>query len=505
MSPRNTRRKPKKSSISQLPWQEVVTKFSPLRIMSQDEIESIHHASLDVLENVGMKILHEDARKVLKKAGLDVDESTQMVYFDRDLVSKKILEPPKEFTLRARNPKRDIKIGGNHIVFSAVGGPAYCSDLDKGRRRGSFEDLQNYMKIIQSLNIIHQEGGMSFETIELPPETRYLDLYLAQFQLLDKNCQSYPMGAERTRDCIDMHCIALECTREELAINPSVMGVINTNSPMQLDTPMSEAAIELASSAQVTCITPFTLSGAMAPIKQAGTLVQQNAEVLALVTLTQLVRPGAPIMYGSFSSNVDMRSGSPAFGTPEYIRSTIASGQLARFYGFPYRSSNTNASNAVDAQAVYESSMSLWATVMSHANLVNHAAGWLESGLTASFEKLIIDAEMLQIMSETLKPIEINSENLGVETIKSVGPGGHFFATDQTLDHYATEFYTPMISDWNNFENWEKNGSITTIQRANKAWKTLLKEYQQPKLDPSVNEALITFVEKRKEEIINIS
>jgi trimethylamine--corrinoid protein Co-methyltransferase len=149
--------------------------------------------------------------------------------------------------------------------------------------------------------------------------------------------------------------------------------------------------------------------------------------------------------------------------------------------------------------------MSLWATVMSHANLVNHAAGWLESGLTASFEKLIIDAEMLQIMSETLKPIEINSENLGVETIKSVGPGGHFFATDQTLDHYATEFYTPMISDWNNFENWEKNGSITTTQRANKAWKTLLKEYQQPKLDPSVNEALIAFVEKRKEEIINIS
>ena len=208
-------------------------------------------------------------------------------------------------------------------------------------------------------------------------------------------------------------------------------------------------------------------------------------------------------MYGSFSSNVDMRTGSPAFGTPEYIRSTIASGQLARFYGFPYRSSNTNASNSVDAQAVYESSMSLWATVMSHANLVNHAAGWLESGLTASFEKLIIDAEMLQIISESLKPIEVNPENLGVETIKSVGPGGHFFATDQTMSSYSTEFYTPMISDWNNFDNWEKNGSVTTIERANKAWKTLLKEYKQPKLDPSINEALIAFVEKRKEEINN--
>ena len=503
MRRRKTRKKPKKGSITQLPWQEVVTMFSPLKIISEDEIESIHHASLDVLESVGMKILHQDARNIFKNAGLNVNESSQMVYFDRDLVLSKISTPPKEFILRARNPKRDLKLGGNHLIFSAVGGPAYCSDLDGGRRRGSFEDLQNYMKIIQSLNIIHQEGGMSFEPIELPPETRYLDLYLAQFQLLDKNCQSYPLGKNRTRDCIDMHCIALECTREELAINPSVMGIINTNSPLQLDIPMSEATIELARSAQVTCITPFTLSGAMAPIKQAGTLVQQNAEVLALVTLTQLVRPGAPIMYGSFSSNVDMRTGSPAFGTPEYIRSTIASGQLARFYGFPYRSSNTNASNSVDAQAVYESSMSLWATVMSHANLVNHAAGWLESGLTASFEKLIIDAEMLQIISESLKPIEVNPESLGVETIKSVGPGGHFFATDQTMSSYATEFYTPMISDWNNFDNWEKNGSVTTIERANKAWKTLLKEYKQPKLDPSINEALIAFVEKRKEEINN--
>jgi trimethylamine--corrinoid protein Co-methyltransferase len=237
MSRRNKRKKSKKNSIVQIPWQEVVTKFSALEIISQDEIESIHHASLDVLESVGMKVLHQEARKIFKNAGLNVDESSQMVYFDRDLVLNKITEPPKEFTLRARNPKRDLTLGRNHIVFSAVGGPAYCSDLDKGRRRGSFEDLQNYMKLIQSLNIIHQEGGMSFEIIELPPETRYLDLYLAQFQLLDKNCQSYPLGTERTKDCIDMHCIALECTKEELAKKPSVMGIINTNSPMQLDIP----------------------------------------------------------------------------------------------------------------------------------------------------------------------------------------------------------------------------------------------------------------------------
>jgi trimethylamine--corrinoid protein Co-methyltransferase len=252
MSRRNKRKILRKKLIDQLPWQEVVTKFSALEIISQDEIESIHHASLDVLESVGMKVLHQDARKIFKDSGLDVNESSQMVYFDRDMVLSKIKTAPKKFTLRARNPKRNLTFGGNHIVFSAVGGPAYCSDLDGGRRRGTFEDLQNYMKIIQSLNIIHQEGGMSFEIIELPPETRYLDLYLAQFQLLDKNCQSYPLGKDRTKDCIDMHCIALECTRDELAVNPSVMGIINTNSPMQLDIPMSEATIELARSAQVT-------------------------------------------------------------------------------------------------------------------------------------------------------------------------------------------------------------------------------------------------------------
>ena len=503
MMQRKRRKKLKGNLINQLPWQEVVTEFSALEIISEDEIESIHHASLDVLERVGMKILHQDARKIFKDAGLDVDESSQMVHFDRNLVLSNISKAPKEFTLRAKNPKRDLKIGGNHIVFSAIGGPAFCSDLDEGRRRGTFEDLCNYMKIIQSLNIIHQEGGMAFETIELPSETRHLDFYLAQFQLLDKNCQSSPMGKVRTKDCIDMHRIAFDCTRKQLVENPSIMGIINTNSPMQLDIPMSEATIELARAGQAVCVTPFTLSGAMAPIKQAGTLVQQNAEILAVVTLTQLVRPGAPIIYGSFSTNVDMRSGSPAFGTPEYIRSTIAGGQLARFYGLPYRSSNTNASNSVDAQAIYESGMSLWATIMSHANLVNHAAGWLEGGLTASFEKLIIDAEMLQTISESLKPIEVNSYNLGVETIESVGPGGHFFDTDQTMKHYSTEFYTPMISDWENFENWEKNGSITTLERANKTWKTLLKQYEQPTLDPSINEALIAFVVKRKEEINN--
>jgi trimethylamine--corrinoid protein Co-methyltransferase len=262
---------------------------------------------------------------------------------------------------------------------------------------------------------------------------------------------------------------------------------------------MAEGTIELARAGQVVCITPFTLAGAMSPATIAGTLVEQNAEVLAGLTLVQAVRPGAPAMYGAFTSNVDMRSGSPAFGTPEYTKAAMISGQLARRYGIPFRSSNTNASNVADAQAAYESAMSLWGAILGHANLVNHAAGWLEGGLTASFEKLILDAEMLQMMAETLRPIEVNEDTLAVEAIAEVGPAGHFFGAAHTLARYETAFYTPLLSDWRNFKSWEEAGSPDALKRANALWKRLLQEYTQPPLDPAIDEALAAYVRRRKE------
>jgi trimethylamine---corrinoid protein Co-methyltransferase len=254
---------------------------------------------------------------------------------------------------------------------------------------------------------------------------------------------------------------------------------------------------------QAVVVTPFTLMGAMTPVTLAAALTQQNAEALSGIVLTQLVRPGAPVVYGAFTSNVDMRSGAPAFGTPENARATLAAGQLARLYNLPYRASNSSASNVVDAQAAYESEMSIWSAVMGHANLVYHGAGWMEGGLTASFEKVILDVEMLQMMAMTIAPIDVNPKEIaeGLETIASVPTGGHFFGSQHTLARYETAFYQPLVSNWQNYENWEIAGQLDAAQRATAIWQTALSSYEQPPLDPATVEALDAFVARRKEEL----
>jgi trimethylamine---corrinoid protein Co-methyltransferase len=489
------------ASVRQLPWQQVRNPYPPIEVLSSDQVEAIVEAAFAILETKGFRFLEADSRERLKSAGANVSETDRMVRFDRGLVLEKVAAAPARFTLRARNPARNLVIGGNNIVFGSVGGPAFVSDLDKGRRPGIYEELCDFFRVIQSLNIIHQEGGGAFEAMDLPPETRHLDLYLAQLTLLDKNAQAYALGRARTIDCLEMTSIALGIKREDLQREPAVLAIINTNSPMQLDIPMTEATIELAEAMQVNCITPFTLAGSMSPATLAGTLAQQTAEVLAVATLAQIVRPGAPIMYGAFASNVDMQSGAPALGTPEYTKMALASGQIARRLGIPFRSSNTTTSNCVDAQSAYESEMSLWGAVMGHANLVNHAAGWLEGGLTASFEKLIVDAEMLQMMTEWLKPIVVNDDELALGTIADVPPGGHHFGTAHTLARYETAFYTPILSDRQNFELWQEGGSKDAATRAHAIWKKLISEYQKPEIDPATEEALFAYVAKRKEEI----
>jgi trimethylamine--corrinoid protein Co-methyltransferase len=497
---RRTRNKRSSGGIDQLPWRQPVNNYPPLEVLSTDQVEQIHLASLSLLENHGMRVMHEAARRMLAEAGADVNHDTGMVRFDRGLVMEKIALAPAEFTLHARNPAKNFKLGGNHLAFTSVGGPAYCNDLDRGRRRGTFDEACDYIRLVQSLDIIHQEGGGPFEPIELPPETRHLDLYHAQIRLLDKNWQPIALGGDRARDAINMARIGLDMSAEEFTEKPTLFAIINTNSPLQLDIPMAEGLIEMASAGQAVCITPFTLAGAMAPVTLAGTLTQQNAEALAGITLTQVVRPGAPVVYGAFTSNVDMRSGSPCFGTPEYAKAAQASGQLARRYGLPMRSSNVTSSNVVDVQSTYESAMSLWGAITGHANIIVHAAGWLEGGLTASFEKLIVDAEMLQMMSEYLRPIEVNDETIALDAIAEAGAGGHFFGVEHTLSRYETAFYHPFLTDQRNFETWEEGGSVDTQTRANRIWKQLLQEYQQPPLDPAIDEELVEYVAKRKKK-----
>jgi trimethylamine--corrinoid protein Co-methyltransferase len=498
MTRRSHRQKRVANAICQLPWRNVVNPYAATEILNDEQVETIIQTALEVLASQGMRFLEPGSRDLMRKAGVDVDEAEKIVRFDPAMVKEKLSLAPTTFELRARNPARDLKVGGNNILFASVGGPAFCSDLDNGRRPGTYAEMCDYFRIVQSLNIIHQEGGGAFEAMDLPAETRHLDLYLAQIRLLDKNCQSYALGRERTVDSIEMACIALGVDRTELAGRPAILAIINTNSPMQLDIPMTEAVVELAGANQVCCITPFTLAGSMSPATLAGTLMQQTAEVLAVATFAQVVNPGAPIIYGSFASNVDMRSGAPALGTPEYTKAAQASGQIARRLGLPFRSSNTTVSNCIDGQAVFESQMSLWGSIMGHANLVNHAAGWLEGGLTASFEKLVIDAEMLQMMAEYLRPIEVNDDELAVEAIAEVGPGGHHFGTSHTLERYESAFYTPMLSNRQNFEAWQESGSPDSGTRANAIWKQLLAEYEQPQLDPAIDDELVEYVEKRK-------
>ncbi len=501
MSRRSGRRRQRRSGadgVQQLSWRRLKNPYPPVEVVSADHLEAIHETSLRVLEELGIEFLSSPARDVLKAAGADV--AGELVRFDRNLVMELVSLAPPEFTLTPRNPERAVTFGGNHIAFNSVGGPPNASDLDGGRRPGNFADYRNYIKLMQSLNILQLCGGVPVAPIDLDAETRHLDCMLTILTYSDKVWHATGLGRQRVSDAVDMLAIARGRTREEIRGEPGFFTTINVNSPRRLDGPMLEGLMEAARNGQAVSLTPFTLSGAMSPATIPGALVQQNAEALAGIAFTQAVSPGAPVFYGGFTSNVDMKTGAPAFGTPEYSKATLVGGQLARRYSLPYRSSNTNASNAVDAQAAYESQMSIWGAVMGHANLVHHGAGWLEGGLTASFEKAVLDAEMLQMMAEFLQPMAIDDDTLAFEAIAEVRPGGHFFGAHHTLEHYETAFYSPMLSDWRNFETWQEDGARTATERANRIWKELVRRFEPPPLDPAVAEELEAFVARRKEE-----
>lgn len=489
-----------KSAIPQLGWQQIKNPYGPMAIVSEDQLEAIHDASLDMLQEVGMDVLLPEAREIMKKAGADVDPGSERVRFGRELIEETIRTAPSEFTLHARNPERSLHIGGNSITFGCVASAPNSSDLDKGRRRGNFEDFSNLVRLSQCLNSVHFLGGYPVEPVDIAPNIRHLKTIQSFVKLTDKPFHAYSLGLMRNLDAIEMTRIARGITHEQLEKEPSLFTIINTNSPMKLDMPMLTGIIEMAKRNQPVVITPFTLSGAMAPVTLAGALAQQNAEALAGIAFTQMVRPGAPVMYGGFTSNVDMKSGAPAFGTPEYTKAAIIGGQLARRYRVPYRSSNVNASNAVDAQAAYESEMAVWGAVLGGCNFMMHGLGWLEGGLTASFEKVIIDAEILQMMTEFLKPLDINADTLALSAVKEVGPGGHFFGAQHTLERYETAFYAPMVSDWRNFQTWAEAGSPDATLRANRIWKALLEAYEPPPLDSAIRDELDAFVAKRIEE-----
>ena len=497
---RRARREPRtRGALHQLPWRALRNPCPPIEPLSGDQVAAIHDAALRILESIGITFMLPEALDILAGAGAEVDHASQRVRFDRALVAREMAHAPSRFTLHARNPAHDLEMGGNAIAFASVASAPNASDLEGGRRPGNFDDFRNFLRLGQSLDIVHLFGGYPVEPVDLPPATRHLDCLQAFVTLTDKVFHAYSLGRTRIRDGIEIARIARGLDETRLLAEPSLFTVVNSSSPLRIDGPMLEGIIEMARHRQVMVLTPFTLAGAMAPVTLAGALAQQHAEALAGLVFAQMVNPGTPVMYGGFTSNVDMKSGAPAFGTPEYIRAALAGGQLARHIGVPYRSSNANAANGVDAQAAYESCMSLWGAVMGHANMVMHGAGWMEGGLTASFEKMVIDAELLQTMAEFMQTIVVDEETLGLEAIREVGPGGHFFGSPHTLSRYETAFYTPMVSDWRNFESWQEAGSPSATEHANRIYKQLLADYQPPPLDEAVREELEAFVVRRRQ------
>lgn len=488
------------AGIHQLPWRPPNNPYQPIEVISEDQVEAIHMASLRILADIGMDFLHPEALDILANGGADVAVGSQRVRFDPGLIDLMLSGIPNVFPLHARNSFHDLEMGAHNVGFATVASAPNVSDMDRGRRTGTFEDYCDFLRLGQYFNVIHMYGGYPVEPVDLPPATRHLDCLAALVTLTDKVFHAYSLGRGRITDALEIVRIARGLSYEELSAQPSMFTVVNTSSPLRLDGPMIEGLVEMARHGQVVVITPFTLSGAMAPATLAGALAQQNAEFLASFVLNQLASPGVPVMYGGFTSNVDMKSGAPAFGTPEYTKAALAGGQLARRYGLPYRSSNANASNAVDAQAAYESQMSLWGAVMGGAHMVMHGAGWMEGGLVASFEKFIVDIEMLQMMGEFLQPLRVDEDELAFSAIEEVGPGGHFFGAAHTLERYERAFYAPILSDWRNFENWQLAGGENAEQRANRLWKQALTEYQPPPLEADRAEELAAFVARRKQE-----
>jgi trimethylamine---corrinoid protein Co-methyltransferase len=489
------------SRIPQLPWGQFEYRLPPLENLSPDQLNTIHEASLGLLEDTGIEFMGAGARQAFRSAGLDVNEQTGQVFFDRGFVMECLAQAPPEFTLTPRNPSRSLRVGGRHGFATLVAGPPAVHDCERGRRTGNFEDYCTLIKLAQAFEVIHAIGNQPTAPIELPAESRHLDCYLANIRYSDKVFHCTAIGAERALDGIDMAALARGLKREDLIDSPSVLTVISVNSPKRFDEAMSEGLMTMAQWGQPVVVTPFTLMGAMAPATVAAGLTQQNAEALAGLCLAQVVRPGVPVVYGGFTSNVDMRSGSPAFGTPENAQATIAGAQLARFYGLPFRASNSSASNAVDAQASYESASSVWSAMLAHVNDIYHGAGWMEGGLTASFEKIVLDVELLQSVSLALCPPAINDDTLGLDAIRETASGGHFFGHSHTMARYEKAFYQPLLSDWRNWEAWHEAGALDACQRATRIWKQALEEYQQPSLERGIEESLEAFVRTRKQAI----
>ncbi len=482
------------SADRSLNYRQLRHPFAPQGFFTEDAINNIHEMALKVLEELGMKVLLDEACQIYKAGGAIVDETDLMVRIGRDMVADALKTAPKSIPIMAVNPARCQQFELGTLMFGPGAGCPNVTDIKRGRRAGALDSFEESLKLQQSFNVIHQLGPAT-EPQDVPPNLRHYATMNAQMTLTDKPMFLYARGQKQVEQGFEMIRIGFNLSEDEFTSGTWANTVINTNSPRMLDIPMAQGIMDYARFNQMSIITPFCLAGAMAPITVEGALVLQHAEALAGITLAQLVKSGAPVAYGGFGSNVDMKSGAPAFGTPEQIKMTLGTGQLARLIGLPWRSAGGSASNVADMQAGLENNMAMWATVMAGATVVKHAAGWLEGGLTFGFEKFINDVEALQTFAELCQPPE-NSENaLAWSAIAEVAPGGHFFDTGQTMRRYKDAFYQPLVADLSNFGSWKEAGGQTATERAYTVWNEVLANYTPPKGADAIKDRLAPYIE----------
>lgn len=486
--------------INQMPWHPPTNPDAPTAPLDEAGVQAIHDGAMRILEEIGIEFLNDESLAILKKAGCTVNGTN--VRMGRDFVMEMIARAPSEFDIIPRNPARTLTIGGRNMVFVNVSSPPNYWDMEHGKVVGTREHCANLLKLTQYFNCLHVAGGYPVEPVDLHASVRHLDVLFDKLTLTDKVPHAYSLGKERVEDVMEMVRIAGGLTHEEFEASPRLYTNINSTSPLKHDTPMLDGYMRCIRRGQATVVTPFTLAGAMSPVTMAGAVAQSIAEGLCTIAMAQWMRPGAPCVFGTFTSNVDMKSGAPAFGTPEYMRATQMTGQLARFYGLPLRSSGTCAANVPDGQAMWETSQSMWAAVQSGSNMVYHAAGWLEGGLIASPEKLVMDCEILQQIQRYCDPsvYATTADDIALDAIREVGPDGHYFGIQHTQDRYEQAFYQPFLSDWRNFEAWEQAGGLWTAERAHHMFKEIIGSFEPPPMDIAVRDELADFVARRKAE-----
>lgn len=473
--------------------------FTPQTVFSEDEAQALHQNALRVMQELGWKVLLPEARDLYRKAGALVDDDSQMVRIGDDIIEEALKTAPKSFTIRAGSPELDVKMALGELTFLCGAGCPNATDRERGRRPGSLRDFEELTKIIAGFECFHMHNA-SVEPQDVPIHLRHYATMRVQALAGNEVPFVFSRGTQQVEDCFRMIQIMRGIDENAFRAEPWTKTIVNTNSPRQLDRPMAQGVIDFARWGQLCVVTPFCLLGAMAPVTVAGALSLQHAEALATIALSQIANPGAPVMYGNFASNVDMKSGAPAFGTPEHIKATLGSGQLARLIGLPWRSAAGTAGNMADAQAAAETAMSLWATVMAGATMVVHSAGWLEGGLTHGYEKLILDAEMVQVFAELCAPTAADEAAMAFDAIAEVQPGGHFFAAQHTMERFQTAFWEPLAADWSNFGQWTENGSLSADERATGIWKERL-ALHQPVTPPDERlDLLEAFIEKRTAE-----